>query len=233
MALNRRSLLENWVLSPLGGSALPAELAVSDLDILQALMTYYRYNPIKVTRTYEFRNQRELTVPYSSIVPAPVNDEMEYYYLGVIQAEPRTQMMHATMDSYLLGPSHVSLPKYDPSQIVAYASLIDSVQGDLYYEDQSELEQIKYVVGGYSVLNVIYAVGQTSLNYIPFVHLELVARLASIPYYQRVLAIRKTGKFQHTDFQISTEQLEAALKYAETEKVRGLAEVGLMAITKG
>lgn len=238
MAINRKSLLENWVLSPLGGSTLSPEEEISDADITQALLTYYRYVPIKVPMTFSIRGQaREVIVPHADVIgqipKKGPDDKSEYFYIGPMFNEFRTQMNFNTFDGYLLGPQNVSFPDYDPMALQVAAALVDYAQGDIYFEDDWNREECRFVLGGVNVLNVIFAVGQIDLDRVPIHHLELVSILASIPYYERLLAIRKTGTFKNTDFTISTEQLEATLERNRKAREDKLAEAGYMAITKG
>lgn len=157
----------------------------------------------------------------------------KYFYIGVLGYSVRNQLGQSRFDDYLLGLNY-AVPNFDPVRMNLNATLIDMNVGDLHYEEDQSNNTIRFVVGGSCFVAVTYGVGSSSIEDTPLRHLELVSWLIGLQYYERMLAIRKTGSFKgQDDFEISTDQLEKALEYAKTRSEEMLRAVEFIAATKG
>lgn len=166
-------------------------------------------------------------------VAAPNDYTGKYFYVGVLSYAVRNQLGQSRFDDYLLGLNY-AIPNFDPVRMNLNATLIDMNVGDLHYEEDVSNNVVRIVVGGSCFVAVTFGVGSSSLEDIPLRHTELVSWLVGIQYYERMLAIRKTGSFKgQDDFQISTDQLERALEFAKQRSEEMLRAVEFIAATKG
>lgn len=199
--------------------------------------------PAGSTVTTEPISQPFIQTPYNGNVydPTNANPSVEpastytgkYFYVGVLGYAVRDQLGQSRFDDYLLGLNY-AVPNFDPVRMNLNATLIDMNVGDIHYEEDQSNNVIRFVVGGSCFVAVTYGVGSSSIEDTPLRHLELVAWLIGLQYYERILAIRKTGSFKgQDDFEISTDQLERALEYAKTRSEEMLRAVEFIAATKG
>jgi hypothetical protein len=240
---NKFDLIEGNVYSVLGDSVdirqdefnLPRELNISSADVNNALLEYYQNVPIKRTRNYTAVNVRELKQDFEELYQT--DDE---FYVGVLDFYIKHQMSTmGGLDSFLLGsmlpgqiPTITGI-KGGPMGVLLDNTITDMVVGDPYYEEDELEKCIKWVVGGYGVLSVIYGVGTWDVERTPHRHLPAVSWLVGKYYYERVLSIRKTGKFEKTDFSLDVSQLESSLQRAKEMSHEYLNSIKYMPITRG
>jgi hypothetical protein len=238
-----RNLARDLVLAPLGYPTLPQELQPSATDFDNALITYYKHLPLKVTRQETFRSERETAVSMDRILPdyattlgAETPSPSRYWYVGVLAFAPRLQVGSNRLNEYLLadGPNSAYVfPNAEPLKQGLLDTMYDYHIGDPYYEEDFVNRVVRWVVGGSSLLSVVYGVGHSDPDRLPYRHLELYKHLVGATYYERLLAVRKTGKFTNADFTIDTAQLESTLEEAKKRSDELIGSMGLVPVTSG
>lgn len=227
------ALLESLVYAPLGDPVLPRECSLdANRDIYPALVEYYKHLPLKKVVTNYFTDRREWTMPISSNYPDYPTDPSNYFYLGVLHFAVRNQLGQSRFDEYLLGFNY-SIPNYDPERTLLNATLIDMNVGDVYYEEDLPNNLVRWIVGGTCILSVTLGFGQYNIEHIPSRHLELLSHIVKSVYYQRLLAVRTTGRFSQADFDISADLLQEEYNRSmETKKVM-IESLQLVPVTIG
>jgi len=228
--------IENRVLAPLGAPILPVELAPSDEDARSALYKYYSHLPIKLTRQYFFRSDREERQDIKellNLVETPAKPD-DYFYVGVGSFATRNQIGESRFDEYLLG-MNVGVPSYRPDVNVVQQTILDINVGDVYYEENLHLDkpEVRWVVGGSSYLSVVYFLGSYKLSSIPVRHFELFCDLVSQVYLERLIAIRSTGSFNLSDFKISNDAIDSYYKKCTDRLNDTLSSISIVSITRG
>lgn len=223
-------LLKHEIKAPLGGGDLPQEVDVHDSDIALALLDYFKYSPIKVTKSYPMWGQREIEIDIASLYPDTTSG---YFYTGVMHFEHRSQLGLTRFDEMLLGFQNVPLTRVTPERQLMDNTVLDMATGDTYYEEDLPANKVRFVVGGSCILSVIFGLGIYDLEKVPLRHLKLVSAITGIKYYERILALRKTGKFTNTDFQLDTSLLESKLKEYQDLVKEQIQWINMGALTKG
>lgn len=234
-APKRIDLIKHGVYAPLGAPVLPRELELDPVgDVSLALIEYYKFIPIKVAVSYTITDAREIVVLHSDVCQqANLGDtDDDYFYVGVIHHAMRSQIGQNAFNQNLLG-LNVGVPIADPMENLQMATMIDISTGDPYYEEDFDRNQTRWVLGGSGNLSVTYGVGTWDVEKTPVRHLRLVSMLVGKTYYERLIAVRKTGQFNAADFRISTDQLEAVKTKNDAEITQYIEAVGYMAITVG
>jgi hypothetical protein len=233
---SRVAMVTSRLLAALGAPILPQELAPSVTDdFAPALVKYYSYLPHKVGRMYPITNTREMEVVHASVFPDYVVGQPytgDYFYVGVIHHAIRHQIGQNAFNQNLLGIEY-GQPTPDPLQNLEFATALDISTGDTYYEEDFVNDKTKFVLGGSGTFSVIFALGHSNPEKVPARHVELLSWLVGAVYYERLLAIRKTGAFSSADFALNTAQLESALKEAKDKSASYLESAGLLAATLG
>lgn len=234
-------LITAKVQAPLGAPALPTELEINPLnDIYPALIKYYSHIPITVNKQHGLWQSREAIQKISELLP-PGNTVVSenscekvyrYFYVGVISYAVRQQLGQSRFDEYLLGMNY-SIPNFDPERTLLNNTLIDMNVGDVYYEENLVLDQVKWIVGGSCLLSVIYGLGYEDIEKVPLRHLDFISSLVKLTYYQRLLSVRETGEFGSADFKISTDLLRKAYDKAVTDSDDMIQSMGWLAATRG
>lgn len=222
-----REVITGLTLAPLGAPLLPTELAISPLDFEAALAKYYSYVPYKINKEYNIAGAYNFTQPIADLLPS-----QDFYYVGVISFALRSQINQSRLDEFLLGNNLVA-PNIPVDQQAYFNTMVDLQTGDPYYEEDFVLEQIRWVVGARGTFAVIYGLGHNDIDKVPRRHFELMAALVGCIYYERLLAIRKTGTFQGADFTLDTSILASALERAQTRSTEILESIGLVPVTIG
>jgi hypothetical protein len=229
-------MVTSRVLAVLGAPTLPQELAISVTDDFSpALVKYYSYLPHKIGRTYPILNTRELTVDHASVFPDYVTGSPysgDYFYIGVVHHAIRHQIGQNAFNQNLLGVEY-GQPTPDPMQNLEFATAMDISTGDTYYEEDFVNSRTKFVLGGSGTFSVIFGLGHSNPELIPVRHVELMSWLVGAVYFERLMAVRKTGAFSSADFTLNTSQLESALQEAKDRSDKYLEGAGLMAATLG
>lgn len=227
------SLLNSYVYAPLGDPVLPREYSLdANRDIYPALVSYYKYVPIKRMALNYFTDRREWAMPIAPQYPDYPAETSSYFYLGVLHYAVRHQLGQSRFDEYLLGFNY-SIPNYDPERTLLNATLIDMNVGDVYYEEDHVNDLVRWVVGGTCVLSVLLGFGHKDLEKVPKRHIEWLSHIVRTVYYQRLISIRTTGKFDSADFDISAELLMSEYDKS-VEAVKSMTEgMGLFEVTIG
>lgn len=229
MALSTHvELVEGIVYSPLGGTILPQEQSIQKVDYDRALLRYYTYNPIKITRTYEVGVDREVSQEHNALLPSA-----DYFYVGLLHVEPRTQLGLTRFDEVLLGAAALPSPRYTPEHQLLASTMVDLSVGDVYQEENNVEGVTRFVLGGSCILAAIWGIGHSDLNKVPHRNLEYVAQLVGVQYYERLLAVRKTGAFKDSDFSLDTSVLQASYEYFKEKSEEMTMALNLTAVTKG
>ena len=235
--VSNMAVIRSLVYAPLGAPVLPQELEIDpDMDIYPSLIEYYKYIPIKHIVNHYFMTDREWFMqissnrPDSSIELCP--EKSPYFYIGPVDYAVRHQLGQARFDEYLLGMNY-TVPNYDPERTVLNATLVDINIGDVYYEEEFHLDRIKWIVGGACLLSIVMGWGHRNIEAIPPRNLELMSLIVGNTYYQRVLALRGTGNFEKSDFTISNEILESALKEVKEKKEKMIQSLSLIPVVSG
>jgi hypothetical protein len=235
----RLDVIRALVYAPLGSPVLPRELELDGtLDVIPALLKYYRYVPIKVGKAYTITNERELSVRWKTFMPdfQAGNDsapyEGDYFHVGIIHHAIRHQLGVNSFNQQLLG-LNVGIPITNPMENVGMATEIDISMGDVYYEEDGVNELTRFVVGGSGTLSVTWGVGHYDVEKVLLRHIEVVAALAAEIYLERIVAVRKTGNFNSADFKLDVSQLESFLEKAKEKAKAYLDEVGFLGMTIG
>lgn len=219
--------------APLGAPLLPVELAISDQDHLAALLKYYSYLPIKVTKEYQFTAEREQIQVMSQLLPDyGVQVPSEYFYVGPLAFAPRLYTTAPRMNEFLLGVPYM-FPNEQPDKQQYINTIWGENIGDVYYEEHPESDSINWVVGGSCVLSVTYGIGHKNIDKVLPRHIELLSCLVGEVYYKRLLAIRNTGKFDHADFSLDTSLLKEAYDTAVARAAEIIDSTGLVPVTIG
>lgn len=228
------TLTDGMVGAPLGAPILPVELSVTDVDRQLALLKYYSFVPIKSTKEYSFTTSREVTQQILDLLPVDNNGnpDQNYFYVGVMSFATRLFTTAPRMNEYLLGTPYM-FPNEEPETQAYINTLWDYNIGDVYYEEKPDLGLINWVVGGSLVLAAVYGIGCMDIEKTPYRHVELIGHLIGVNYYKRLLAIRKTGKFNNADFTLDTSVLENALKEAIDRSTEILESISMIPITSG
>lgn len=228
-ALTGSALIRSLVYAPLGVPTLPTELDISAEDEQIALSKYYSYVPIKVVRNYQSLNSSyTFSQPMAALLPNPE----EYYYGGVVAFAMRAQLNAARVDEYLIGNNYLA-PHVPLDQQMYHNTMMDLQTGDPYFVEDFVGEKVDWVVGQRGTLSVVYGIGHTDLDRVPRRHIEVVAALIGCVYYERMLAVRKTGQFNGADFVLNADVLGEALKLAQTRVDETLAAIGVVPATVG
>lgn len=177
------------------------------------LYDYFNYYPQLTNQYYPVPNGEILSKTKSSTA-AIYNDK--WFYIGVFSANVRNQLGQTRFDEYLLGMQY-STPIYDPLQRELSNSIIDMNMGDVYYEENGDVETVNFVVGGSCWLSVNFGIGSTDVNDVMPRHIKTVAKCIAIPYYQRVLALRNTVVWDSADFKMNVELVQERLQKWEEE----------------
>lgn len=222
-----QEVITSLTLAPLGAPRLPTELEISPLDFEAALVKYYSYVPYKKSENYSVTGIYSFKQEMAALLPAP-----EFFYIGVISFAMRSQINQSRMDEYLLGNNFVS-PNIPVDRQAYFNTMIDMQTGDPYYEEDFVLGEVRWTVGARGTFCVIYGLGHNDINKVPARHYELMAALVGCVYYERLMAIRKTGAFQGADFTLDTSVLASALERAQTRSAEILESIGLVPVTLG
>ena len=228
------TVIRNMVLANIGAPVLPAEIAFDDqLDMVPALLEYYKYIPIKSPMSFPITNAREVEILHSDIItnynPAQVE---HFFYVGVLHTAIRAQIGQNAFNQNLLG-LNVGVPIADPMENQLMATMIDISTGDIYYEEDEMKQSVRFVFGGTGNFSAIFGLGCWDPEKLPWRHLRNIADIAATYYYARLIAVRETGVFNAADFKISTAQLNKALDEAKKNAKEYLENAAFVALTIG
>lgn len=230
--MDASDLVRELVLAPLGAPTLPVELDISAADRMAALYKYYSYVPYKVTKQYSVQGSYQFAQPMAGLLPTPPDEGEQFFYVGVFDFGFRHQIGQSRFNEYLIGNNYLSSQQSVEKQALLN-TLLDQYTGDPYYEEDFIAGEVRWVTGARGSFAVTYGLGYTGLDKVPVRHLDLVARLVGCTYYERLLAIRKTGSFTGADFTLDTALLESQLAAAREKSAEALESIGLIPITSG
>jgi hypothetical protein len=231
---SKLDIIQKMVLATIGSPVLPAEIAFDyALDVVPALIEYYKFLPIKAPLSYTITNSRELEVPFADVIgsysPGSVGS---FFYVGVIHCAIRSQIGQNAFNQNLLG-LNVGVPIANPMENLQMATMIDMSTGDVYYEEDEFKGVARFILGGSGNLSIIFGLGCWDGEKLPYRHLRNIADLCGIYYYTRLIAIRETGTFSAADFKISTVMLNKALDECKVRSKEYLENAAYMAISYG
>ena len=222
------ALVRERVVAALGAPVLPLELEISAFDYEAALTKYYTFVPIKVTRTAAITTgSYQYAQPIADLFPSS-----EHFYVGVLSFAMRGQVNQNRMDEYLIGNNYFA-NSFPVDKQTLLNTQMDLQTGDPYYEEDFVNEQVRWVCGSVGQLSVIYGLGHGDINRAPRRHVELLSYLVGEVYYERLIAIRKTGQFSGADFTLNVDLLEQARVNAQNRATEILESISLIPATLG
>lgn len=240
MAIDVQALIENNIYSPLGAPVLPQECQISDLDILNGMLEYYKWIPIKsstsltvTTLDREYPFQWPVLYPDFDPTVGVEGYAGNYFYVGLMNYNTRNQVGPGQLNDYLLGFYFNNPWNGDPVKELVNNTVIDLNAGDVYYEEDSVNQVTRIVCGQACFLSLTFGIGQTDVSKIPIRHIEFVSQLVAIPYLKRLLAIRKAGSFASADFTLDSSHIEATLKEFTERGDKNKQDLGTISVLTG
>ena len=184
------------------------EMEVNDEDVYSGLLAYFVARPVcnGVSRSTMLL-QTNFDIDLNLAKPS-LSDEWEF--LGIVSEGRKFNLTSNLLDQRLTGIP-LSFMYVNPLQNSYYSTVIGNNMGRPEYFTDTVQNKIIITAGGDVILSLKLAWMSTNLERVHARHLLGVARLISIPYYERILALRTQIAFQNTDYQINTAMLEAKL----------------------
>lgn len=192
-------LIQNEIYSPLGVDVFDLqeyapEFLITELDIFQGLLEYYRFDPYTSTAVFEFLFKTATRIRYENWVPSTSG---EWSLIGITAEGRKFNLTNNLLDYRLTGIPIANF--YVDNQQYNYTSTsIDQNLGKPEYWVDYLDKEIIVIDGGDASLSVTLAWMSTNLQRIKPNHIKEVAKLISLSYYERILGFR--GQIQLQDF---------------------------------
>jgi hypothetical protein len=201
----------------------PPEILVNNIDFMQGLLIYWSIRPWINTISLPFALKPTAVVNVQDYRPSP---EIDWICLGPVGEGRIYNMTSNLMDSRLLGifRNYFYVDQLQQSYV---ATAMNTNIGKPEYTFDQVNQQLSIVTGGDAILSIKLAWATLNLAQLPINHISSVAKIISLPYYERVLALRDQVSFE-SDFTLNTTTLKAKLdlnrgtvkEYLKKNKIR-------------
>lgn len=232
----KTAMIENEIYSILGTdilnveATLPPELQINEMDIISGLTHYYTAKPISNGVSKQLM-LLQTNAAIDLALCTPTNDD-EWIFMGILSEGRKFNMTSNLLDMRLTGIP-LSFMYVNPLQNSYYSTVIDNNVGKPEYFVDEVRKQIVITAGGDVILSLKLAWMSTNLERVDQRHITNVAKLISIPYYERILALRSQVSFNATDYSIDVGLLISKIEENKAKNQEFLSKIRLYIMLKG
>ncbi len=192
--------------------AYPPSMLITKTDIKQALLFYYTTRPVPTTMSIDQVLQPQKDV---SVLPYRPSQDDEWFCMGPMGEGMIYNMTQNMMDARLLGIFR-NYFYVDPLQQAYVSTAINNNMGRPDFTFDPVSQTIVIVTGGQAIVSIKLAWASFNLQRFPPNHYKSLAKMISVPYYERVLANRDQVSFE-SDFSMNTGLLRSKLDLTREE----------------
>ena len=125
------------------------------------------------------------------------------------------------------------ITRTNPMQNSYYSTIIDLNMGKPEYFVDTIRNEIIITAGGDVILSLRLCWMSSDLERVHIRHMRELAKLISVPYYERLIALRSQAMFTNTDFSIDIGFIQSKLAENKQENIEFLKKIRKYTILKG
>ena len=236
-AFTKSQMIKNLIYSITGvditnmDATLTPELEINDYDVLSGLTAYYTAQPITNGIAKQLMLlQTNIDIDLNVVKPTPSD---EWVFMGILSEGRKFNMSSNLLDLRLTGIP-LSFMYVNPQANSYYSTIIDMNVGKPEYFVDEIRNKIIITAGGDVVLSLKLCWMSTDLERVHMRHINQVAGLIAIPYFERLIALRGQLSFSGAvDYQVDIGFLQSKLEEYKLKNVEFLKSIRKYTILKG